>query len=373
MGLSSKKSKTSKVENSTRTDTPTVPDYIQRPNTDYYSRVSSLLNTAPGAVSYGPSTLQREAFTRAGALGGQNPNVDAGMAGIRGLLDYTPERVSAGGANLMDAPDRANYDAATYNAGQLRDTNLSPYMNPYEAQVVSRSLLDLDRFREGAVSGNQARATQAGAYGGSRHGVADSETNRGYIDQAGLLSSNLRSAGFRNAQDRALTDIGLRASSDAANAGATNEMRSRYASDLLSTMGANQGSRESASQRALQAALANQSAERSGADFRLGAANNLASLGLAGDSNQRANIGLFSDLGGQERDIALASDPANQQAEWLQRLQGLLGINPNALIGSNSVGSGSSTSTVKETPSTLDSIGQLAKIFSSIIPTPKPG
>ena len=55
--------------------------------------------------------------------------------------------------------------------------------------TIDRSLGDLERSRQGAINAGQADATAAGAFGGSRHGVADSLTNREFADSAGNLSS----------------------------------------------------------------------------------------------------------------------------------------------------------------------------------------
>jgi hypothetical protein len=48
------------------------------------------------------------------------------------------------------------------------------------------------------VGGAQAGA--ANAFGGSRHGIAEAETNRAFADQAARTASGLRQTGYQNAQ-----------------------------------------------------------------------------------------------------------------------------------------------------------------------------
>jgi hypothetical protein len=159
MGLSSSKQKTS----SRSTSTPNVPSWIQGPYQSFAGSLSGLTgNSAPPPTQVGASPLQQQAFAGASNLAPSSSIMDA-INSTRGLMNYSPSQVQA---------------------GQLSDTDLSAYMNPYEDTVVQGALGDIERMRQGAITGNQASATQAGAYGGSRHGIADSETNRSAFDIA---------------------------------------------------------------------------------------------------------------------------------------------------------------------------------------------
>lgn len=128
------------------------------------------------------------------------------MLGTQREMGYRPQQIQATG-----------YKPATI-AGQ----NLSAYTNPYESQVVNQALGDIERSRQMAQNQGGAAATQAGAFGGSRHGIAEAETNRNYMDQAARTASNLRQAGFQNAQSLAGQDVG--AMNAASQFGATNQM-----------------------------------------------------------------------------------------------------------------------------------------------------
>ena len=77
---------------------------------------------------------------------------------------------------------------------------LQQYTNPYETQVVQQSLGDLERSRLMAQNVGGAQAGAANAFGGARHGIAESETNRAFADQAARTASGLRQTGYQNAQ-----------------------------------------------------------------------------------------------------------------------------------------------------------------------------
>ena len=87
--------------------------------------------------------------------------------------------------------------------GAPSQANLQQYTNPYESQVVNQSLDDLERSRLMAQNAGDAQAGAANAFGGSRHGIAAAETNRGFADQAARTASGLRMGGYQNAQDMA--------------------------------------------------------------------------------------------------------------------------------------------------------------------------
>jgi len=87
--------------------------------------------------------------------------------------------------------------------GAPSQANLQQYTNPYETQVVNQSLADLERSRLMAQNVGGAQASAANAYGGSRQGIAEAETNRAFADQAARTASGLRQTGYQNAQSMA--------------------------------------------------------------------------------------------------------------------------------------------------------------------------
>lgn len=112
--------------------------------------------------------------------GGSNPqNVQTPVAG----------NVSQTSANLF------NQAAAGPNIGQ--------FMNPYTSMVTGQALQDLNRQRQMAVNETGAAATRAGAFGGSRHGVAEALTNTGFAQQGANMFANLQQQGFNTALNAA--------------------------------------------------------------------------------------------------------------------------------------------------------------------------
>ena len=80
---------------------------------------------------------------------------------------------------------------------------MSQYSNPYETGVINTNLADIERSRLLAQNNMGAQATAANAFGGSRHGIAEAETNRGFADRAAAMSGQLRQQGYNTSQQMA--------------------------------------------------------------------------------------------------------------------------------------------------------------------------
>ena len=80
---------------------------------------------------------------------------------------------------------------------------MNQYSNPYETGVINQNLADIERSRLLAQNNMGAQATAANAFGGSRHGIAESETNRGFADRAAAMSGQLRQQGYNTSQQMA--------------------------------------------------------------------------------------------------------------------------------------------------------------------------
>tara|TARA_R110002167_G_scaffold363145_1_gene582951 strand:+ start:957 stop:2228 length:1272 start_codon:yes stop_codon:yes gene_type:complete len=103
------------------------------------------------------------------------------------------------------ALDAAGQPTAT---GSIANTDLSQYTNPYEAQVVQNTMDDLERTRLMQQNQMSASASSAGAFGGSRQGIAEAETNLGFARQAANTAAQLRQAGYNQALTSAGQDVG---------------------------------------------------------------------------------------------------------------------------------------------------------------------
>ena len=191
------------------------------------------------------------------ASGGFNVNqaaargLQGSMQGTQAAMGYQPMQVGA-----------TDYAASQMGpAGQVAGADLGAYTNPYESQVVQQSLTDLGGAQEKALNQMGAQASAAGAFGGSRQGIAEAETRKAYADQAARMVSGLRQSGYQQAQQLAGQDIARQMQVDAANQAALNAQR---------MFGATQG---------MTAQQLNQGAGLQGAQFRLGAAGQMGNLG----------------------------------------------------------------------------------------------
>ena len=205
-------------------------------------------------------------------------------------LDYMKR--SAEGTEAL-----ASYTPETVTAGTLPSVDISQYMDPYTQEVIDTSLADLERQRLIQQQGIGAQAQAAGAFGGSRMGIQEAMTNEAFARQAGTLAAGLRSAGFTQAQNLAQTDLARQLSAD----------------------------------------QLNQAAGLSGAQFQLGAYNQLGGMGLTGYNlaNQQMNQfmaneamkqGLQTNLYGQE--AGQATGFFGQPVQSLPYVSAALGASP---------------------------------------------
>jgi hypothetical protein len=77
--------------------------------------------------------------------------------------------------------------------------NIAQFQNPYTQQVIQRTEQDIARQREMAMNQLGAQATAAGAFGGSRLGVAEGVLGGEYGRMAGDIAAQQRQAGFDTA------------------------------------------------------------------------------------------------------------------------------------------------------------------------------
>lgn len=271
----------------TTVQTPQVPGWLQTPYQNLATAADTFINMPSSNFTTPESALQTQAFQRAG-----NP---ASSVNPSAYQAYTPQQVQA---------------------GQLAGTDLTPYTNPFQSQVIDQALADIDRVRQGEIAQNNASATKANAWGGSRHGVVDAGTNEAALRSSASTSAALRAQGYADAQRLAQGDIDR-----------------RYQADVF-----NEGQRFNASQ------------------YNLNAENMRA-------NNYRADTEQMAQLGGQQRDIAQQNNP---YVSWLSQLGAyaqLLGNIPvNAFTGQTQTQTGSGTSNSER--GWLGYIGQMIKPLS---------
>jgi hypothetical protein len=111
----------------------------------------------------------------------------------------------------------AGYAPGQVTAGQIGDTDLSRYTDPYTQQVIDAAGADIDRSTAQAQERARGSAATAGAFGGDRAAIEQAELAGQGIRSKGNISAQLRSQGFNNAQAAATADINRRMTADTAN------------------------------------------------------------------------------------------------------------------------------------------------------------
>jgi len=171
-----------------------------------------------GPLGAGLDPLQIQAAQMAGANAGVGQSQVANATQIAQQVGgYTPQQVQAGSVGGMD---------------------LSGYMNPYQDMVLNSGLDRLDEFRKRALVGNSQSAGE-GAWGGSRHGVADSLTNEAALTQANDFISSILQGGYDRATGLATSDLnrGLTAAQSNQSAGLQGAGLNLNAADSLTNFG----------------------------------------------------------------------------------------------------------------------------------------
>ena len=152
----------------TTTTFPVLPEYAKQPTADMAATLGELIKQplqVPQQQVAGFSPTQQAAMQRAfGGIGAYQPFLDAAQASQTAALGTTGAGVQALG--------QMDFDPARAQA----------FMDPYQQAVTQEALKEIDR--QAAMAGNQlaGKAVQAGAFGGSRFGLQQSELARNAQD-----------------------------------------------------------------------------------------------------------------------------------------------------------------------------------------------
>ena len=237
---------------------------------------------------------------------------NASQAGYLGVLGQQPQQV---------------------NAGQLSNTNLQPYMNPYTQSVINATLPIMQQNLALQQNQNQNQANAAGAFGGSRMAVQQGVTQAQGAQNMAQMAAQLNQANYGQAQGAAQSDI------------ATN----------------------------LQAQLANQQAQQNQGALNLQAAGGLGVLGQQAQLSQARNFTEQMTAGtaqeAQQQNDINANLAQYQQAlqypyQQLGVLQSALGMTP---YGQSTTGQSTTTTQQSANPlgMALGGLQSLGSLFGS--------
>jgi len=137
-----------------------------------------------GPLTAGASQLQNQAFTQAGNM--QTP-ASIGQAAT-----------TAGGIASL-APGAGQYTSVGTDFGT---TQAQQYMNPYLQSALNPAMEEARRQADISRMADAGRLTQAGAYGGSRQAIMESEGRRNLMDKQNQMLTSGYSTAFDKAQQQ---------------------------------------------------------------------------------------------------------------------------------------------------------------------------
>ena len=257
----------------TSTLSPWVGDYVTNALGQGAAMANAPYQAYTGPLTAGPSDLQQQAFAGASEMA---------------QTGYTPTQFSTGNFNTQA---------------------VQQYMNPYLQAALDPQLAEMKRQADIKRTEDASRLTKAGAYGGSRQAIMESEGNRNLLD----LQRKALGEGYATAYDKAMNQFNTQ------------------------------------QQREMDVQKANEASRQYGSDFGLKSLNYL------------------SDLGKTQRDIqseGLAADKAQfeEQRDWAYKMpQYQLNLLSNLPIGAQT------TSTDQTGLSAINSnISGLASLYQTL-------
>ena len=170
----------SKQAQQTSTSQVQLPDYMEKAASSLVATAGDVAkeNFIPytGPRLAGFSDLEQQAMAQA--------QQGAGLGGLRGAQAFT----------------------ATTAAGMPAAADISTYMNPYMTNVADVAARELTRRSEMQQVANEAQATQAGAFGGSRADIVEAERQRNLQQGLGDIYTQAQARAFDTALKAAQTD-----------------------------------------------------------------------------------------------------------------------------------------------------------------------
>jgi len=263
-----------------------LPDWLETPIRENIDLAKSIASRPYQA--YGGQTVAGLASPQQQAINLAQSGVNIGQPQISAAQQATQQAMGQYG-NIADV-QAAGYQAPTaVQAQNFLTGDVAAYMNPFTQNVIDQSLRDLASASQYGIQQIGQQARQAGAFGGSRQGVAEALQRSQDVETAGRISADLRSQAFQDAASRMAADQARQTQVDLANRDAQMRALSESA-----------GFQQSAN-------LANQQAAFNRLQGQEQAASQLAQLGRMGFDLNQANVSQLLSTG--------AVQQAQRQAE----------------------------------------------------------
>ncbi|MGH6829072.1 MAG: hypothetical protein ACREFW_09205 [Rhizomicrobium sp.] len=235
-----------------------------------------------GQLTASLTPAQTQAMGILGGVAG-NPGYQSNVSGATNALQGILGGLPSGTVNPQPVSPQT-----------VAGSNLAPYLNPYQKDVIDSTMAQYNQANANQLNNTNQGATAAGAFGGSRSGVADALTNQYDTQTEAPILAGLNASNFSNAQNMALNDANIQ-----------NAMGQFNSSQNVGTQ-----------QQSIQNLL------------NSGALGNSTAANIAGLSNTGLNLaatqgGILGSVGNAQQAQAQTTD-TNAYNAYLQRLQGLL-------------------------------------------------
>jgi hypothetical protein len=233
-----------------------------------------------------------------------------------GQPDYrTAQGLIGGGLEQSRAGMQTGIGALANSTQGYNPASAQNFMNPYQQQVIDRTMAEMNRQGLIAQQGASANAVRAGAFGGTRDAVQRAEMDRNLMDQKSNTIASLLSQGYTQSQ------------AQAQQAFEQQQQRGLQAGTGIGSLAAQQG------QLGLQAGQAVGGMETSGAQVGLQGAGQLANIGqtMGQQAVQQAQLG--QSAASQYGNLASQQIGAGQGLGQLGVQQAQLGQGAASLYG----------------------------------------
>jgi hypothetical protein len=294
---------------------------------------------APTTPNQAGGTLPQQVQGAYGNALNQYGNVaNAGNTIMQGSIPYAQQ-----GAELFS--EMGGMKPTDVTAGQLSNTDLSPYMNPYTQNVIDTSMKELNKQYGVQQQGVDDAAQRQNAFGSDRMYFQKGIMGREFLDTKSKMLADLYSKNFQNAQQMGQYDINNRLQSDQFNQGLRGQLYGQ-AGQGLSNIGLG--------------------GLQTGGQLASGGAGGMGDLASSGfQMANAANASQTAAAAAQQQQQQQAIDTANANyarllgipAEYLQAMQG---------IGSGLGNFGTTKTNQQQNPGALSTIGAGVGILGTI-------
>ena len=170
-------------------------EYITREAPDIEARKLGLIDAAKALTEKGYTLPD---YVLAGLTQDQKDAIALQQQGIGGFKPFLTQAQQAGTAGLGTTQQAISQ--LSQLGGAPTQTQLDAYMNPFQQSVIDATMAELNKQGQQAQSQLAQQAQQAGAFGGSRFGVAQAELGEGLQDARARALAQLNLQNYGQAQ-----------------------------------------------------------------------------------------------------------------------------------------------------------------------------